>query len=362
MPTRTWPPRREWRQSESRGFFKIWPVENAYEIVGGVVRSSPGAQIVSHYLPMARAADMRDELLRVARAPTNGVEDAVQRYVRRFGLLGYSSLYNPDLASRNYRRPKAISSGKYSGGDPFDWFRAQAEALRTVVELLDWLKLGRRRAAPHRQRADRNSRVDNSSSSSAMPGLATRSVARGQFIGVLLEPEFPNVLAVSARDARRAIEQACETVQELVHGNIGGVRRALRWKPVAEASEDERRVQSITNRPIAELGLTFGAAVDAVWWSMADVAVGSTTRQCDGCGSVFVQRHGSQRFCPGLSEREASPCANRLRQSNWRQRVKAKARAAVKRRAQRAAASAPSPRAEGARRKRAAHGSTPARR
>ena len=59
-----------------------------------------------------------------------------------------------------------------------------------------------------------------------------------------------------------------------------------------------------------------GATIEAVYWHLANLVDGGTVKRCEakGCGAVFIQTHGHQRFCPPRWRQRESPSALRERQ------------------------------------------------
>jgi hypothetical protein len=263
---------RQRRESYRRGSSFAWGVASDYFIRDRVVQPAPRAQQDARiFMPLVEAEEIRDKLLIVARAPDDRIEDAVLGFARRFGLLGHFALVDVD----NRR-----------GGDPLDWFRAHAEGVRTVIELLDWIDRG--------GRDEKELRV-----------LLHRTVAVGQDVG------YPG--ATWSRDG--AIGRARNVIWKLINGNIEGVCRAV--QPVQPSTA---RALGLSVLRRLDVDFKFRALAEVVWWSLTDLVVSGVTRRCEACGSVFVRRHGAQRFCPAGGEGEESACAVRYRQQQWRAR------------------------------------------
>jgi hypothetical protein len=270
----TEPPRKDRRLSYQRGSSSAWWVESDYEISDGVLRPKrTGLEAPEYYMPLTQLDEIIHALIRVAHADEDNVERMIIRFARRFGLLGY--LY-------------VVAEGQGRGGDPIEWFRAHAEGVRTVVEMID---------AMNRCREEE---------------LAKLLRPRGFGFGAAIERlpvSLPREYLIKGApkavpELHRLIGRAREAVRELINRNIASVRRVV-----------------VCNREgNGDSEFEFPSLVAFVYWGLVDVWSDGVTRRCKGCGSIFVRRHGAQRFCPPFGQGEESPCAVRRRVRRYRKR------------------------------------------
>jgi len=73
-----------------------------------------------------------------------------------------------------------------------------------------------------------------------------------------------------------------------------------------------------------QLAMQFSAMIEVAYWHVANTINGGRVAKCEapGCGAVFIQEDGRQRFCPKGPNNKESPCAIRTRVQEFRRMKK----------------------------------------
>lgn len=224
----------------------------------------PDGKRVEWYEPTDRE-DLLESLFDVAQGLSKPTSFADQ-----FGLLGY-----------NYIVPE---ENQCKGGDPLEWFVAQAQTVYVMAILIGLL-----------ERAKESER--------GRKELAT-----------YLEKELPNgpyalgghVVHCRYRGSDNPIPRAMSILEQFLNTNLGETRRRLD----RVAASDFRSV------------FTFRALIEVVYWKLADQIGGSSIRRCRECGRLFISRNSKLRFCAPEGPKTISPCKSRWNVRQYRKRQK----------------------------------------
>jgi len=202
-------------------------------------------------------------------------DDALLRFVRTYGLLGFQelgSVWGYDF--------KAWPPGRSPYDEPATWARAHAS---TVA----WCLL----AGAAIQRSATASELRALADSYPSPyGFGTRTVKREQKGLVALFPEM---------SALKPLERLGRLLGDTIFVNIKGVRRRIEWNGTGA------------------LRTMWGGTslLEVIYTLVADSVTGGTLVQCkaDGCGAAFIQTDQRMIYCPRRMGQLKSACATRMR-------------------------------------------------
>lgn len=206
-------------------------------------------------------------LLDVAQGKLKPVE-----FAERFGLLGYNYIV-PD----QYR---------CSGGDPLNWFLAQANTVLTITDIIRRLKEAR--------------------------DLHTQ----GRVATYLRKEITDGPYALGGRVAN--LKYILESFRKSRGGPVLAANGILRYLFNANLGQAERRFQS-TAQGLRTV-FTFRALVEDVYWQLADQLVDSSIHRCTECGRIFIHPNMKVRFCPPAAGKKISPCKARWNVREFRKK------------------------------------------
>jgi hypothetical protein len=189
-------------------------------------------------------------------------------FADRFGLLGYNELV-PD-------------ENRCKGGEPLDWFRAQALTALTVVELIDHLEEAKESAGGRRHLA-------NYLKEELTNGPYTLG---GKVAEVMIQGSSPIITANSI-------------LRCLLNANLGDAGRRLQMR----------------NGELRTI-FTFHALVQVIYWQLADQIGKSSIRRCAECGRVFTSSNVRSRFCLPVGGKKISACKSRWNVREFRKKKK----------------------------------------
>jgi predicted RNA-binding Zn ribbon-like protein len=255
----------------AQGFVRAWWVNEDYQIIGDVLQpQSPEGRV---YAPMVHR-EIPGELAKLRQDDEAGL----LKFARTYGLLGYSHLVPPE---------------RRVGGDPVSWIWAHVETVRTCLQLTLLLQEDAVEALEHELRARRGPGFFPPQEENWPVAL----VAERETISLRQWMRTPWTGVNEPRDAR--IETLARQVRRgLINPNIKGMSRALE-----EVREKDRSFWQ------------FHALIEVAYWQLADIVDRGRVKRCEaeGCGAVFIQTDGRERFCPPRFRQTESPCAVRER-------------------------------------------------
>jgi len=189
-------------------------------------------------------------------------------FANRYGLLGYNRIV--PLKNR-------------CGGDPLDWFLAQAHSVYIAARLIEHLK---------EVQESRRSRPLLVEFISEMPwgpyALGGREV----------RIPFSNIW-----NLHDPLKSAHGILDQLINGNLGVFCRRLQLRHPGFRSLFE-----------------FQALIHVVWWKLADLVGTSAICRCQECGRIFTCSNPRTRFCPPDKGRTISRCKTRANVREFRKR------------------------------------------
>ena len=259
------------------GFSQLWVVRERYEIVKGVlVASGPTKRV---YAPAVHS-ELPGEIAKLRKEDT----DALIRFAKTFGELGYDALASPD---------------RRRAGDPLAWVWAHARQLHRCLALT-WA-LQDRNDRPIRALLDEIGKEREE-----VHGAQIRRVVHS------FGPQFKG----DERAATRHI------LSGLITKNLARV--GLKLTDVAMAAE-ESGAGSVASRravPAFRLFLTFDVLIQVAYLHLANALAGGHVQRCASprCGAFFVQTHLRRQYCPPFGPKQESPCAGRERQAAFQKR------------------------------------------
>ncbi len=266
--------------AEQQGFVGLTGVRERYGVAeDGLVLGAGG--IDRWYTPIAHR-----ELPEVVATLREASEAEIVRFARTYGGMGYESIVR-DPEKATHRRADGT---REAGGDPVWWLRGHGWSAHMCLEISD---------AVERKDARLATEVLHNA------GQLERGIMQGAervhvtLIGQQRDDSSPFVI-----DA--PLEQARDLRRQIINANIADVSRAI--YPLTGGRE-----QSYFRCP---------AGIKAVYWHLANLVDGGVVKRCaaEGCGAVFIQTHGRQRFCPPRWRQSESGCAVRERQRKRRSR------------------------------------------
>lgn len=195
-------------------------------------------------------------------------------FADRFGLLGYNFLVPPEYRCK--------------GGDPLDWFLAQARTVCVLTALAGLVRVARASTAERMELAK----------------FLAREISNGPY-------------ALGGR--------VVTTMLRAKHSNpVSAASGILRWLINENLGDTRRRIQSLGQhfRTI----FVFRALVEVVYWQLADQLDKSSIHRCRECGRVFVHPNRRLRFCPPEGKKKISRCKSRWNVRRFRKRIERKGR------------------------------------
>lgn len=290
-------------ESRGRSFTDLWPVAPEYRIVDGHVCPLVNGQFIQQgtwtdtngcrlYLPMARP-ELPGEF---AKAATGRDVDLVE-FVRRYGQLGYAQAWRipEELVGARVLEGGHDETEPRLRGDPLAWCLAHARTVKLVLDLLGRLADD---AALRAVTEQLKVRQDNGHEQFEYIAARRGNLSPSRMVLPLMEPRAT----------------AYHIIQNVLNANLAGVSRCLfvEW-------QDDSATQGFTslfsNRNL----------LDAVYWHLADAAVGGWVRQCADprCRSFFVAKNEKVKYCPPpMGYQGVSPCMNRQKQQKHRDEQK----------------------------------------
>jgi hypothetical protein len=220
----------------------------------------PTGKRIQRYAPIQKT-ELLNALLDVAQERATPVE-----FANRFGLLGY----NYEVPRENY----------CEGGDPLDWFAAQAHTVRTLAELIE--RLGEAKESTGGRRHLANYLKEE---------LTTGPYALG---GRVAEISF-------SRSATNPVMEATGIARYLLNANLGEVGR---------------RLMASGLRSI----FTFRSLAQVLHWQLADQIGQSSIHRCAECGRIFIATNLRSRFCPPSGGKKISACKSRWNVRKFRKK------------------------------------------
>lgn len=257
------------------GFPGLWRVAEDYVIQDRWLKEQ--GKDARLYFPAAHK-ELPSELAKLH----EGDEKAVLDFARTYGALGYRCL---------------VKDHTLPNGDPLTWIWAHAGTVRLCLRLLEGLQDKDTNHIPNRDHLD-NVLREIASPQWGQDAPKARIAAGGK-IGEAYWGLAPQ--------SRGEFEDLAATIfKDIVNKNLIGLSPRLVFN---EQTNSWRQVFS------------FQALIQMVYWHLANYAAGGRLKRCEaeGCGSLFLQTDGRQRFCPPRLDAQAeSPCAVRQRQRNLR--------------------------------------------
>lgn len=267
-----------------------------FPVVGG--KKYRNALLDPTYMPMARP-ELPAEFAKVA----GGGEEAVLRFVRWYGLLGYPDALTELEASllmlvkdnKATADPIIALDKKYDPrleGDPVAWILAHAETVKLAGELAAALpRPGAVQALLERRLVQQPSWQEISYA------RATRGWTRPHQAGIVF-PGHP----IGPKGGWEPA--ALRIVADILNANLGGVRRAV----------------SLEEKPLRVVSLFQPRnLLDCIYWLLADAVTGEQLRQCPECGHFFVATTDRMKYCPPARGADGpSRCMHRAKVRRWR--------------------------------------------
>jgi hypothetical protein len=275
------------------GFATFVSVNEDYHIVWGQLRPK------SHAFARRYAPALHPEILaELAKLPRGDV-DAVLRFARLYGTLGYQAFIPREVWARGDGIPI---------GDPLVWIWTHARTLLMCLELSHLLQEGdvaslrtylqsmrltdQDKEAWGAIHASESSSVRDNKPPIALVAIQGKIIVRGWMWPGASDQDVKNL----AREIRR----------RLINDNIAGIHRTL----LDDGKKDG-------------LFWKFKALIEMAYWHLANAVDGRRFKRCeaDDCGALFVQTDPRQRYCPPLfGQKQESRCAVRHRVHKHRQK------------------------------------------
>ena len=278
-------------------------------------------QIVKRYLPMIRP-ELPFEFAKLAHSS----EDAVLKFVRNYGLLGYRNAAFTtvemflttafgDILDREERERDNLPP-KESGfdfrrlfhpwinaGDPVSWVLTHAETVKFVLDLNEALK----------DRHQLNVQLE-------------RLTVQGQNTRTYIEYRFAKrgrlhaTVCQTGRNGEDDTIFARGIIAKIMNENLnGGVSRAL--------TVDLERRRTRQNRTLLSV-FRAESLMDCIYWHLADAIAGEMIKRCLFCGRFFNAITLKRLYCPPpMGYQGDGPCAQNDRAKRKRARDREKAMA-----------------------------------
>lgn len=334
------PSKSEWLAADERAFRTHWCVYEDYTILQGtivpLVNGRPvridlpkPSQIVKSYLPMLRL-ELPFEFSKLAHSS----EDAVLKFVRNYGLLGYrnaafttvevfSTRVLTEILDREERERQKLPPRELdfdfrrlfhpyvNAGDPVSWVLSHAETVKFVLDLSEALK-DRHQLKVQLERL-------TVQSEDTRTHVEYRFARRGSLHAIQCQAGRKPLKAF--QEAEDDFVLAREIIAHIINANLsGGVSRAL-------TVDFDRRREGQNRKPTLLSVFQAESLIDCIYWHLADAIAGETIRRCLFCGRFFNATTGKRRYCPPPMGYEGDgPCAqnDRARRKRDRDREMAK--------------------------------------
>jgi len=238
----------------------------------------------------------RPELPRELSKAATGEEDDVLKFVHRYGLLGYRQAWRREEQAgvvAQYPQSEQAEQPK-APGDPFGWFVAHAQTVKLVLGLIGALD-----ESDTEVRKQFESRPEFEVGKSLISYRYARRGYLDRWKSRVMSNE-PRFIALSI-------------VRNVLDANLSGISRCLKVEGRDEKSEILTHLFQPRN------------LADAVYWHLADAAVGGWVRRCADpkCGAFFVAKNVRVKYCPPpKGYEEVSLCMNRAKQQRLRDKRK----------------------------------------
>jgi len=207
-------------------------------------------------------------------------------FARTYGDMGYRFLvHDPEKAV--HHRP---DGRREAGGDPAWWLRGHGWSVHMCLEISDAL-----------QREDERLATDVLYEATRRVHGIMKGAEMVYFDLITKRRDGP---PPSSHEIDEPFERARTLRREIINANLVGVSRAI----YALRAGGEKS------------WFTTQAGIQAAYWHLANAVDGGVVKRCaaEGCGGVFIQTHGRQRFCPPRWRQSESPCALRERKRKAR--------------------------------------------
>lgn len=287
---------KEIEQSRGRGSLQKWWVAEDYRIVDGVVIpvGLPDNRWQS-YMPFAYP-ELPAELCKLAK----GDEDAILKFVRRRGLLGYTNLAASD--SDLYETPMAANLKPQMlhyvrlGGDPIHWIRSHARTVEVVLYLLNSRRESRENYDPE---------ILSSGLEAVWQQFARRETPAhiDYAVGSFFHLESYGIKG----DVKKPEEILAAFLREVLQANINYLGEFLL---IQDSKQYDHCLCNIVRSK------SFPALLPVIYSHLADAAVGDRTYvRCAFCSNYFPQADLRQRYCPHpINPKNESLCSLKARQ------------------------------------------------
>jgi hypothetical protein len=288
----------DWEGTRASGSDHPALVYESYEIDGGNVFASPGAEILKLYF-----ASSIPNVLHDLSGISWGDEDAVLAFVRQWGLLGSQEIMRWDFLGQSIfpltpddgalqaafklhmEKLNAVSRGQ--AHDRLAWIWAHAQGVRLALAYLD-----------HCQTGNPQSIRDMLSSAKATEDSVDPNFGTGHRVRPI---RLPN-----PRKRHLNMDEVGRVAMVVLNLNLRGVSRRV-------------GLAADTGKPLGPTFL-FPSLLNHVYWHLANAFEGGIDlAKCEECGKWFAQTHRSQRFCPPPPGIEKSRCGSRNRTRRNRQ-------------------------------------------
>ena len=284
-------PDAEEQEGERQGLPQLMGVRERYAIVDGVVLGSGG--VAHSFSPVARR-ELPEAVAKLRKAS----ESDILRFAHVYGSLGYCGLVgDPEKAFHI-----AADGTRTAGGDPVWWLHGHGHTVSLCLELSDAIQASNGKRAHDLVNSDLLEhgvmQLDElEDGASFLDGARVLSNLRRD-----VHPRD----ALKGKGKEGWLDHARALRRHIINGNIQGISRKICL-----------RVDGFERSYFMHI-----ATIEAVYWHLANLVDGGIVKRCEaqGCGAVFIQTHGHQRFCPPRWRQAESNCALRHRQRKRKSR------------------------------------------
>jgi len=310
--------------SDERAFRTSWSVHEDYIIEDGVIKPLVNGDPIDvitvrafakRYLPMIRP-ELPFEFAKLAHSS----QDAILKFVRNYGLLGYRHaffstldifksfefLMNTPESGKDIPTTKPPNFGEFfhpgiNDGDPVSWVLSHAETVKLILDLNGALN----------DRQQLKVRLERLTVQGKGWPIEYRYAKRGQLYATLCQ---------TAQDGEGDSTFGRRIIAHIINENLnGGVSRAL------IVDLDRRRERQ--NRELTLLSVFHAETLmDCIYWHLADAIIGETIKRCLFCKRFFNATTLKRMYCPPpMGYQGDSPCAQNDRAKRKRDRDREKA-------------------------------------
>ena len=323
--------------SDNRGFRTYWLVDGDYALREGVITplvdgepaqvyagssmamdpGSTGRSFVKRYLPMTRP-ELPFEFAKLA----EGSGEAILRFVRHYGLLGYREAFETTLSiykefeflvntpeGEEDSPPSTVPDfGQFYHegiryGDPLSWILSHAETVSFVVNLYGALSDKQKLRVMIEALEERNERREKL--------LKWKYAQRGDLYRhsqVIVDPPSDD-----PQECARYI--IAWTINQNLDGGVS--RKLIIDLERSRAVHLPHRERAILNAFQAK------SLMDCIYWHLADAIAGGTVKPCLFCGKFFNATSLKRMYCPPPMGYDGDgPCAQNDRARRKRLRDK----------------------------------------